>query len=151
MDMLRDSIRRLRAERYELYTSGLTCGLAQGLAAMGRLDQALAMIDDAIARVAAHGSSFDMPELLRLRGDFLAQAADERGAEKSFDQSIALADQQSALSWRLRTASSFARLRLRQGRPDEGLPLLADTYARFQEGFDTADLRAAKQLLIQPQ
>jgi predicted ATPase/DNA-binding winged helix-turn-helix (wHTH) protein len=151
MDMLRDSIRRLRAERYELYTSGLTCGLAQGLAAMGRLDQALAMIDDAIARVAAHGSSFDMPELLRLRGDFLAQAADERGAEKSFEQSIALADQQSALSWRLRTASSFARLRLRQGRPDEGLPLLADTYARFQEGFDTADLRAAKQLLIQPQ
>jgi predicted ATPase/DNA-binding winged helix-turn-helix (wHTH) protein len=151
MDMLRDSIRDLRAERYELYTSGLTCRLAQGLAAMGRVDQALAMIDDAIARVAAHGSSFDMPELLRLRGDFLAQAADERGAEKCFEQSIALADQQSALSWRLRTATSFAQLRLRQGRPDEVHPLVGKTYARFQEGFDTADLRAAKQFLIQPQ
>lgn len=151
MDMLRDSIRSLRAERYELYTSGLTCALAQGLATMGRLDQALAMIDESIARVAAHGSSFDMPELLRLRGDFLTQAADERGAEKCFEQSIALADQQSALSWRLRTATSFARLRLRQGRSDEVHPLLAETYARFREGFDTADLRAAKQLLIQKQ
>ena len=71
----------------------------------------------------------------------------ERGAEEAFNRSIALADQQSALSWRLRASISLARLRFRQGRREEAQEALTQTYARFNEGFDTTDLKTAERLL----
>jgi hypothetical protein len=42
---------------------------------------------------------------------------------------------------------NLARLQFRQGRREEGREVLAQTYARFSEGFDTADLQAARGLL----
>jgi predicted ATPase len=51
------------------------------------------------------------------------------------------------LSWELRAATSFARLRREQGRTAEARDLLAGVYGRFSEGFGTADLTAAKALL----
>ena len=62
-------------------------------------------------------------------------------------RSIELADQQSALSWRLRASTSLARLQLRQGRREKARKGLNEIYARFREGFDTVDLKAAKLLL----
>jgi len=41
---------------------------------------------------------------------------------------------------------SLARLRRQQGRPGS-LAALAETYARFSEGFETADLKAARLML----
>jgi predicted ATPase len=70
-------------------------------------------------------------------------------AEGHFARAIALARAQSALAWELRAATSFARLRRDQGRVDEARELLMPVYARFTEGFGTADLRAAKGLLEQ--
>jgi hypothetical protein len=37
----------------------------------------------------------------------------------------------------------FSRLQRSRGNADDGADLLAGTYARFRESFDTADLRAA--------
>jgi predicted ATPase len=42
---------------------------------------------------------------------------------------------------------SFARLLRDQGRPADAMALLQPVYDRFTEGFDTADLKAAKALL----
>ncbi len=146
VELLRSSLATLSAERYELYATELNGALAQGLAMTGRLDQALLTIDKTIAQLERHGELF-MPELQRIRGEILEKTADERGAEAAFRRSIALADQQSALSWRLRATMSLARLQFRQGRREEAREALAKTYARFSEGFDTADLKAAERLL----
>lgn len=146
VELLRSSLATLSAERYELYTTELNGSLAQGFAMMGRLDQALLTIDKTIAQLKRHGELF-MPELQRIRGEVLEKTADERGAEEAFCRSIELADQQSALSWRLRASMSLARLQFRQGRREEAREALAETYARFSEGFDTADLKAAERLL----
>ena len=81
------------------------------------------------------------------RGEFLEKTADELGADEAFCRSIELADQQSALSWRLRASTSLARLQLRQGRREKARKGLNEIYARFREGFDTVDLKAAKLLL----
>jgi predicted ATPase/DNA-binding winged helix-turn-helix (wHTH) protein len=146
VDLLRSSLETLSAERYELYTTELKGSMAQGLAIMGRLDQALFTIDGTIVQLGHHGELF-MPELHRIRGEVLEKMADERGAEETFCRSIELADQQMALSWRLRASMSLARLQSRQDRREEARAALAETYARFSEGFDTADLKAAKCLL----
>jgi hypothetical protein len=47
----------------------------------------------------------------------------------------------------LRAAASLARLLRDQGRSADAMALLQPVYDRFTEGFDTADLKAAKSLL----
>jgi predicted ATPase len=60
------------------------------------------------------------------------------------------ADAQGALSWELRAATSLARLFRDQGRSGDAIACLQPVYDRFTEGFGTADLIAANQLLDEP-
>ncbi len=62
-------------------------------------------------------------------------------------RSLERARAQRALSWELRTAMSIARLRRKLDRREEARDLLEFAYGRFAEGFDTAYLKRAKQLL----
>jgi predicted ATPase len=80
--------------------------------------------------------------LLDTIGDFAA-------AEGSFHQAIAVARQQSAKLWELRTATSLARLWRDQSKRTEARDLLAPVYNWFTEGFDTPVLQEAKALLEQ--
>jgi predicted ATPase len=68
-------------------------------------------------------------------------------AEHFFRQAFDLASRQDALSWELRVATSLARLWRDRGRYADAAALLQPVYDRFTEGFDTADLKAAKALL----
>lgn len=68
-------------------------------------------------------------------------------AENLFRQSLDLAARQSALSWELRGAMSLARLWWDRGHCHRAHGLLAPVFARFSEGLETADLKAAKALL----
>ena len=54
---------------------------------------------------------------------------------------------QNAKSWELRAVMSLSRLWQKQGKSEEARPMLAEIYAWFTEGFDTADLQEAKALL----
>jgi tetratricopeptide (TPR) repeat protein len=146
VELLRRSLATLSAERYDLYATELNGSLAQGFAMIGRLDEALLTIDQTIAPLEQHGELF-LPELQRIRGEVLEKTGDERGAEAAFHRAIELADQQAALSWRLRASMSLARLRSRQRRRKEARQALAESYGRFSEGFDTVDLKAATTLM----
>ena len=68
-------------------------------------------------------------------------------AEDHFRQALDWARRQGALSWELRAAKSLARLLCDRGRSADARGLLQPVYDRFTEGFDTADLKAAKALL----
>jgi predicted ATPase len=88
-----------------------------------------------------------MAEFLRIKGElFRLQNGPSavEAAEDSFHQALDWARRQSVLSWELRAAMSLARLRLSQMRTAEARDLVAPTLARFEEGFETADLIAAK-------
>lgn len=147
MALLRDVMARLHAEGYLIQLPGIAIALCNGLAAQGHFDQALALADEHLALVARIGSHFLLPELQRVRGEVLARAGDTAGAEEGFHIAIATADAQGALSWRLRAATSLVHLHLQQGRTEESRGTLAETFGRFTEGFDTADLMAARELL----
>ena len=51
--------------------------------------------------------------------------------------------------WELRAATSLSRLWRDQGKRTEAHNLLAPVYGWFTEGFDTADLKDAKALLLE--
>lgn len=144
--ILRDVLPRLRADRYELYASGFSADLAQGLATLGQLTEGLELIDAAISRVSAAGGAFEMPELLRVRGHLQGLIGDEDSAEQSVTSSVELAEAQGATSWRLRSEMALVHLAGKQGRK-AALTALKKTLGRFSEGFETADLRSARRLI----
>jgi len=124
--------------------------LAEGLAGLGQFTEALATIDQALARADSGGERWFVPELLRNKGELLLHGAGDQSisaAERCFCEALEVAREQDALSWELRIALSFARLRAGQDRQDDARQLLAPVYNRFTEGFETLDLRSASALL----
>jgi predicted ATPase len=124
--------------------------LAEALAHAGRVAEGFAVLE---ARIAQSAASCYTPELLRLKGElFLLQStsAAAETAEDLFRQALDEARRQKSLSWELRAATSLARLLRKQGRHVDAVTCLRPVYGRFTEGFGTADLIAAKQLLDEP-
>src|SRR5262249_52299211 len=107
-------------------------------------------IDEALEQCHRNEELWYLPELLRLKGEILLrEGASDAGtaAEAQFLQSLDWARRQQVMSGELRTATSLARLWLGQGRLGDARDQLAPVYGRFTEGFETTDLRTAKQLL----
>ena len=105
---------------------------------------------ESIMRAENGAAGWCASELLRAHGESLLKQGDggtQATAEALFARSLDLARQQGALAWEIRTAVSLARLWNEQGRGKAGRALLASVYRQFSEGFQTADLMAAKQLL----
>jgi tetratricopeptide (TPR) repeat protein len=124
--------------------------LGQAFACTGDFQQGIDVLDEALAASARREERWCMAELLRMKAEMLLgmdASGSESGAEELLRQSLDWARGQGALSWELRAASSLARLRLKQGDARESRACLEPVYARFTEGFDTADLAAARQLL----
>jgi ATP/maltotriose-dependent transcriptional regulator MalT len=147
--LLRDALETLHAEQHNILVTVFTGALAEGLWKTGQFDEALVAINGAVARAASCGATFDMAELLRIKGQILAAMPRPDGvsAADCLMQSLAVAKEQSALAWELRSATALARLLSENGQRDQARDTLASVYDRFTEGFETADLRIARQLI----
>jgi predicted ATPase len=124
--------------------------LAEALATNGRIEEALVTITEALEVTERTGEHWSEAELHRLKGEMLRvqDKLDATGeAETCFHRSLDIARRQSAKSWELRTAISFACLWRDQNNRQEAQNLLTPVYNWFSEGFDTQDLQDAKMLL----
>jgi tetratricopeptide (TPR) repeat protein len=148
--LLRLSITELSETKfYMLYTAFLS-PLAEVLAVAGRGNEALAAAEEAVERASGNRNYWCLPEALRIKGKlFLSRDAPgaAAAAEDHFRQALDWTRRQGALSWELRAATSLAWLLNDQDRSADATALLQPVYDRFTEGFDTADLKAAKSLL----
>jgi predicted ATPase len=142
---LLDELRR--QDKWPQFHTAFLGGLAEGFAVAGDAIQGLTRIDEALARSELTEERWVMAELLRIRGELLLLKNEPSTAQESFLQALDWARRQDALSWELRAATSVARLWHRQHRTAQARKLLAPVYARFTEGFGTADLIAARSLL----
>ena len=123
---------------------------ATATASLGRTQEALAFLEEALAQIERPGweERTDLAEVLRTKGWVHALAGVyPASAEAGYRASLDVARAQQAKSWELRTATAYAQLLKDLGRCDEALTLLAPIYEWFTEGFDTRDLRDAKALL----
>lgn len=146
---LQDCLEQLHAVRYELLNTQFKLSLVQGLMAIGRLDEALRLIDETICLIAENGDLLHMPEALRIKGNVLLLRSQHRAdtAETCFIQSLDCSRRQGARSWELRTAVDLARLWAVDGQRERAQRFLQPVVETFVEGRDTADLQAAEQLL----
>jgi class 3 adenylate cyclase/predicted ATPase len=141
--------RKLQAVKRELWgwrEVYALCLLAEGHAKAGQPERGLELLSEVMAE--PHFEGFYEPQLYRLKGELLGQApGDPREAEACFRRAIGVARSRQARSLELRAAAGLARLLTRTGRRDEAVQTLGPVYGWFTEGFETADLRAAKALL----
>jgi len=90
-----------------------------------------------------------MAEVLRTKANLLL--ATNRAAcdlvEPILFSSLGIFRRQRALAWQLRASCDLAQLWQRQGQNRRAFKLLQSIYGQFTEGFNTADLRRAHNLL----
>ncbi len=77
----------------------------------GQTDEAMGVIDEAIAYGERNAESFHTLEIFRIKGELLASApgANLTEAQDWLSRSLQLARRQSALAWELRTTMSRPR------------------------------------------
>lgn len=124
--------------------------LAEALGRVGAISKGHATIDHALMRSERDDERWYRAEFLRIKGELLRledTATAMREAKEQFRRSLDCARQQEAPSWELRTSISLARLHQAQGQLIEARDALAPVHARFKEGFQTADLKAATALM----
>jgi predicted ATPase/DNA-binding winged helix-turn-helix (wHTH) protein len=145
--LLRACLDGLRNAKFEIPYTVFLSVLADVLATAGRLDDSLSVADEALQRTQRNNVFWWMPEALRTKGEVLMLSDQTEEAENHFRRSLDLAHQQGAQSWELRSAMSLGRLQYAQGRVHDARDQLNSVYARFTEGFATADLRSARRFL----
>jgi len=149
VESLKGCLEQLHAIGYKMLNTEFKLALAQGLTATGQSSEALTLIDEAIGMVEENGDLLYMPEALRVKGNVLLSLPQRRtdDAEICFAQSLDWSRQQGARSWELRTTIDLAALWAAQGQRERARTVLEQVLEEFVEGFDTADLKAAKALL----
>jgi tetratricopeptide (TPR) repeat protein len=123
--------------------------LAEMCLLAGQHSESARMLEEAAIMIANNDEHFYEPELLRLKGELrLAAAGDRDGAAEEaaahFARGIEVARTLSGRSWELRLAASRARLLASCGEIARAKETLRETLGWFTEGFESADLRAAR-------
>jgi predicted ATPase len=148
--LLQSALERLPEPSFHYHMSSLLAELAAGLAGAGQIAEGLVVVDKALARAEQTEAGWCLAELLRTKGELLLLGREPTAvatAEQCFHQALDVARRQNALAWELRAATSLAQFWRGQQRVTQARKLLGPVYRRFTEGFETADLIAAKALL----
>jgi predicted ATPase len=149
LSLLEAGIDKLRHAGFAQYLTSFLAALAEGFLTAGLAQAGRATIEQALARCKATGERWCIAELHRIRGEIamLEGGPGAVAAEEDFRLALDWSRRQDVLSYALRAATSFARLRHLQGRTRDARDVLEPVYRRFREGFGTADLQYAKTLL----
>lgn len=170
IEQMRQGLTADEATGAKLLRPHLLALLAEALGKAGRPEEGLTVLAEALVVSRQSGNRYYDAELYRLKGELLliqaagrhvspaatdedvvveAQPTMVMRAERCLDEAIRIAQEQRAKSWELRAVMSLARLYRKQGRKEQARRMLEETYGWFTEGFDTADLKEAKELLDQ--
>ncbi|WP_294253869.1 winged helix-turn-helix domain-containing protein [uncultured Sphingomonas sp.] len=98
---------------------------------------------DVVARAEASPPQWATAEILRADGEARYASGDRTGAQRRFEQALALAQEQGAGLWALRAATALARL----AEPSAAQAILAPVLATMEGDEAYADIRAARALL----
>lgn len=124
--------------------------LAEAYVCGGQPNNAVAALDEAFAMVRDSRTFFYEAELYRLRGNVLKEvgaAGSLHEVDTCFQEALEVARRYATRSLELRAAASLARFWRDCGKGGEARALLARVYSEFTEGYETADLVEAREML----
>jgi tetratricopeptide (TPR) repeat protein len=152
IELIREAIADWRASGAELVIPQLQQVLAAALAQCGSYEEALAAIEEALSVISSTGDRSFEADCWRWKGELLwrSMEGNDSGhpeAEACLHKAIAIARQQKAISLELRAHTRLGPLLARRGEVKTAHQALAEVHGKFQEGFDTHDLKRARQIL----
>lgn len=148
--MLEQALEKLRDSRFQLRYPAYLAMLASGYAAAGRPEPARAAISEALLLARKTEENWCLPELMRIEGEIIrleGAGNSNRLAEDHFERALEQARHLQTVSWELRAASSLARLWRDAGQQTRASELVTRVCTRYGEGFESLDLRSARQSL----
>jgi len=149
ISFLRSGSAAYRATGAEAWTPYFLALLARAREIAGQIEEGLTLLDEALQIVEITGERWFAAELYRHKGQLLQRQGKSEAAEELYRKALSIAAEQEAKLWELRAVVSLARLRRAQGRWAAARDLLDPVFGWFTEGFDTADLKEAKALLVE--
>jgi tetratricopeptide (TPR) repeat protein len=117
---------------------------------IGDVDAGLQAVEKDLEFSEKYDDQYFLSETYRLKGELLWMKYKEvrsREIGECFEKSMQLAKKQQAKSFELRTAMSIAKWWSAQGKEVKAFKLLSEVYEWFTEGFETQDLKEARQLI----
>jgi hypothetical protein len=142
------AIDALQAFQFQVVTPWLMGALAECRSALGAREDGLAIIEDALLLVIRNGDHANLPDLLRIKGEMLAQdPSDSRAAAMSLQEALAWSTAQSAPAWRLRAAISLAQLYRSENRFSDSISVLENALAEFALDERSVDYSVAEEML----
>jgi len=145
---IRTAVSASRAAGFQLDQTKYLSRLGEACLAAGRLNEAIAAVEDGLASAARTGETYYLPELHRLRGEVhWAAGTSDLDVDAAFRQALAAAEVQHARAWVLRTRTSLARWSQARGEADEAARGLSVVIGDYAEGLETGDIRAAREVL----
>jgi predicted ATPase len=147
-DML-GGVDRLRQQGILIFDGLLKMELAKIEVQEGDFDRAIATADEALATSDRTGYRAFEAELHRVRGEMVLKRdpANPAPAEQSLHAALAVARQQGARTFELRSAHSLAKLFRSTGRPVEAHAILAPALDGFASSPEMPEIAAAQALL----
>ncbi|MBI3797838.1 MAG: AAA family ATPase, partial [Deltaproteobacteria bacterium] len=162
-----EALSAYRATGAQIFLPLFLAFLAEGYLQLGRIQDGLQVVTEALQLTEANFDRFWEAELYRLKGELVLQSGQAKTsqgksgvrrpksedpntqhltpstqseAQACFQQALEIARSQGAKSLELRAVMSLSRLWHRQGKTASARQMLAEIYNWFTEGFDTQDL-----------
>jgi predicted ATPase len=149
IQQIQKALAELRTMRGGLGVPWVMALTADGYLRNGALKEALGAVTMGLAVTQVEGERHWEAELHRVKGETLLASPDAEAGqtEAAFRQAIEVAQRQKALSLELRAAMALGSLLATRGERAQAADCVASVYSRFTEGFNTADLVAARALI----
>jgi non-specific serine/threonine protein kinase len=149
VDPLRNGLLEMQEAKYLLFYPFFRTELAIALGAIGRIDEGLHEIDEALQSARDTDYRWYQPEMLKTKAELLERdgVRDLNEIEILYRQSMREAGEQQALFWELSAGIGLAEFVIRQGRGGEADRIVSPIYRRFTEGYSAAPVKRAQALL----
>jgi DNA-binding SARP family transcriptional activator/predicted ATPase len=144
---MRDGFAALKATGAMLRGPYYLALIAETYREMGQLEQGWNCLTEASALGQRSKETWFKPELDCIKGDILLDRGEKTEAEACYREAFRMACELGTLFFELRAAMRLARLGGGGAQGAKAVAQLADTYRKFDEGFDTPDLVEARELL----
>jgi DNA-binding SARP family transcriptional activator/tetratricopeptide (TPR) repeat protein len=144
---MRDGFAALKATGAMLRGPYYLALMAETCREMGELEKGWNCVTEAFALGQRSRETWFKPELDCIRGDILLDRGDKAEAEAGYREAFRLARDLGTPFFELRAGMRLVRLAGGGAQRAKAVAQLAETYRKFDEGFDTPDLVEARELL----
>ena len=140
---MRDGLNIYRRTGARYHVPFLLSLFAEASLARKDWNDGMSAVSEALSLIEETGERHVIPELYRIRGDLLVRSK-KGDPEADYLKALELARQQGTRLFELRAAMSLAQLWADQRKCAEARDLLVPIYEWFTEGFNTPDLKSAR-------